>query len=177
MKRNKKNEDRAAKKAKKEREKAENKRKRAEDKAAKSAEKANAKKLRENARKKVETNSLRLLSQSSTPNDGSETNTLAVANPSDGNNNLTPAPPINMLLQNEGVLNNLTPAPPTNTLLQNEGVVNNLTPAPPKRQLRFQSLCWWISEILAQVNLFFLMIHLKRVVSSASVQKFYMHSR
>ena len=75
--------------------------------------------------------SLRSLSQSSTPKDGSETNTLAAANPSDGNNNLTPAPPTITILQNEGMVNNLTPAPPTNTLLQNEGMLNNLTPAPP----------------------------------------------
>ena len=129
--RNKRKEDRAANKARKEREKAERKRKRAEDKAAKSAEKANAKRLRENARMKVTDTSRRLLSQSSTTNDGSETNALAVANPSDGNNNLTPAPPTITILQNEGVINNLTPAPPTNTLLQNEGMLNNLTSAPP----------------------------------------------
>ena len=73
---------------------------------------------------------MRLLSQSSTQNDGLETNTLSVSNPRDGNDDLTPAPPTNTLLQNEGVLNNLTPAPPTITALQNDGVVNNETTAP-----------------------------------------------
>ena len=133
--RNKKNEARAANKAankaRKEREKAERKRKIAADKAAKSPEKANAKKQRQNASRVAAYASRQSFIQSSTPNDGLETNTLSVANPGDGNNNLTPAPPTITLVQNEGILNNLTPANRTNTLLQNEGILNNLTPAPP----------------------------------------------
>ena len=129
--RNKQKEDQAANKARnkarKEREKAERKRKKAEDKAAKSAEKAEARRLK----KRAADASLRSLSNPSTPNDGLETNTHSVSNPSDGKNNHTPAPPTTTLRQNEGMLNNLTPAPPTNTLLQDEGVPNNLTPAPP----------------------------------------------
>ena len=72
-----------------------------------------------------------MLSQSLSPNDGSETYALAVANPSVGNNDVTPAPPAITILQNEDIVNNLMPAPRANTLVQNEGMLNNLAPAPP----------------------------------------------
>ena len=74
------------------------KKRKADERAARSAENANAKRVRKNESRKQ----LRLLSQSSTSNNDAETYTTSVASPSDGNSNVTSAPPTNALIQNEG---------------------------------------------------------------------------
>ena len=75
------------------RRKEETKKRKDDEKVARSAERANAKRKRENDRKRSTCASLRLLSQSSTSNDELEANEISVANSSDENNNVTPAPP------------------------------------------------------------------------------------